>query len=91
MPYPCSWPLYPIGKWQKQKEPLGLGGHSECAAVGGIFYTGQAIGSGEWNWGSFGTTVGMGALTGLTGGAATSYFIPRIAFGAGIYAGCNGW
>lgn len=61
------------------------------AAVGGIFYTGQAIGSGEWNWGSFGTTVGMGVLTGLTGGAATSYFIPRIAFGAGIYAGRNGW
>lgn len=61
------------------------------AAVGGIFYTGHAIGSGSWSWGSFATSVGMGALTGFSGGAAAGYFVPRIAFGAGIISGRNGW
>ena len=68
--------------------PMGaLGG----AAIGGIFYTGHAIGSGSWSWGSFGTAMAGGAITGFSGGAAAAYFVPRVIFGLGVVSGKNGW
>jgi len=70
---------------------LGLMGAVGGGLIGAISYTGYAIGSGSWKWSSFGYSVGMGALTGFSGGAAAWYVVPRVAFFSGIIAGRRGW
>ncbi len=60
--------------------------------IGGIGNIGYQLGSSNsWNWGSFGYAVGGGALTGFTGGAASWYVVPRVAFFGGFGAGRMGW
>lgn len=60
--------------------------------VGGIGNAGYQLGAGRgWSWGSFGYAVGGGALTGFTGGAASWYVVPRVAFFGGFGAGRMGW
>lgn len=60
--------------------------------VGGIGNVGYQLGAGRgWSWGSFGYAVGGGALTGFTGGAASWYVVPRVAFFGGFGAGRMGW
>ena len=60
--------------------------------IGGIGNIGYQLGSSNsWSWGSFGHAVGGGALTGFTGGAASWYVVPRVAFFGGFGAGRMGW
>jgi hypothetical protein len=71
---------------------LGPWGAVGGGIIGGIGNIGYQLGSGNsWNWGSFGYAVGGGALTGFTGGAASWYVVPRVAFFGGFGAGRMGW
>lgn len=71
---------------------LGPWGALGGGIVGGIGNVGYQLGSGNsWNWGSFGYSVAGGALTGFSGGAASWYVVPRVAFYGGFGAGRLGW
>jgi hypothetical protein len=71
---------------------FGLWGALGGGIVGGIGNIGYQLGAGRgWSWGSFGYSVGGGALTGFTGGAASWYVVPRVAFFGGFGAGRMGW
>ena len=71
---------------------LGPWGAVGGAGIGAISNIGYQLGSNSgWNWGSFGTAVGLGAMTGFTGGAAAWYVVPRVAFSGSFGAGRMGW
>jgi len=71
---------------------LGPWGAVGGGIIGGIGNAGYQLGAGRgWSWGSFGYSVGAGALTGFTGGAAAWYVVPRVSFFGGFGAGRMGW
>ncbi len=70
---------------------IGWPGAAAGGIYGGLGYLGGAAVSGDFNWGSFGTSIAggaaMGAIGGPIGSAAGRYLAPRVSFATGAITG----